>query len=146
MRRSLLRLSSFLLIAAAAAVLSAAPALAQTPASTSPAPAAASIPAENPAVTKIARAEIDAWESGKVDRTRYTDEANKHITTDLVTNVSKQMAPLGAPTSFKYVGHAQQFGMDLTNYEAAFPQITLTESIALDPNGKISFIYFVPKQ
>lgn len=124
------------------------PALAQPkPApSGSPAAAATAVPAENPAITKIARGEIDAWETGKIDRSKYGDEANKHITDDLIARVSKQLAPLGAPTSFKYVGHAQQFGLDLTNYEAVFPQVTLIESIALDANGKIGFIYFVPKQ
>ncbi|MBV9973485.1 MAG: hypothetical protein JO135_09130 [Candidatus Eremiobacteraeota bacterium] len=114
-------------------------------ASPTPVPAA-SMPPENPSVTQIARAEIDAWESGKVDRSKYSAEANQHITNDLITNVSKQMAPLGPPTSFKYVGHATQFGLDLTQYEAVFPQITLTESIAVDPAGKIAFIYFSPKQ
>jgi len=130
------------LIAVCAMSLGVVPAVARA---ASPAPAA-SMPPENPSVTQIARAEIDAWESGKVDRAKYSAEANQHITNDLITNVSKQMAPLGPPTSFKYVGHTTQFGLDLTQYEAVFPQITLTESIAVDPAGKIAFIYFSPKQ
>jgi len=136
----------FLLIAIAMSAMSLGVLPAQVLAATpTPAPAA-SVPPENPAVTQIARAELDAWESGKVDRAKYSDEANKHITTDLVANVSKQMAPLGTPTSFKYVGHVSQYGLDLTQYEAVFPQITLTESISVDANGKIVFIYFTPKQ
>jgi len=139
----------FLSIPLSALALCALPHLAQAaaPASgTRLAAAAPSTPAENPALTKIARAEIDAWESGKLDRSKYTDQANKQITDDIVTRASKLMGPLGAPTSFKYVGHAQQSGLDLTNYEAVFPQVTLIESIALDASGKIAFIGFAPKQ
>ena len=134
----------FLLIAIAVAVMSFGMVPAQVRAAT-PTPTA-SAPPEDPAVTQVARAELDAWQSGKVDRSKYSADAQKHITNDLVANIAKQMGPLGAPTSFKYVGHAQQYGMDLTQYEAVFPQITLTESISIDPTGKIVFIYFTPKQ
>jgi len=121
-----------------------------------PASAASASPApENPAVTKLARGEVDAWIAGKLDRTHYSTTTNAQLPDTLVTKLSGMLAPLGKVTHFAYSGTAQMSGIAVTQYTLTFENAVampngatvrdFLESIALDQDGKITLIYFSPK-
>jgi len=143
----------FSIAAVAASVMyCAVPAAAQSP-------APASSPAvENPTVTTLARAQVEAFRAGKIDRTQYTADANTHLTDTLVSQVSQVLARGGAVRAFSYSGNSQQSGIAVAQYAVTFdkpiaipemPQLPTTadwlESIATDASGKISFLLFAPK-
>ena len=150
-----MRLFSFLIsTAVAAALLSGVPALAQT----TPAPSAPSTTAENPTTTALARAQIDAFRAGKIDRTQYNADANAHITDTLVGQVSQVLGRGGSIKTFAYSGNALQGGVQVAQYVVTFerpitvpemPTLPTTadwiESIATDSSGKISYLLFAPK-
>ncbi|MBV9148557.1 MAG: hypothetical protein JO024_01725 [Candidatus Eremiobacteraeota bacterium] len=151
-----MRLFSFSITTAiAAALISGTPALAQT----APAPSAAtSTAAENPTTTALARAQIDAFRAGKIDRTQYNADANAHITDALVGQVAQLLGRGGAIKTFAYSGNAVQSGVQVTQYAVTFerpvavpemPTLPTTadwiESIATDKDGKISYLLFAPK-
>ncbi len=144
----------FLLIFVAAALMPVA-AFAQV---ASPAPAAAAPAAENATLTTLARAQIDAFRAGKIDRSQYTSEANAHITDTLVTQVAQLLARGGNIKSFAYSGTAVQSGVQVAQYAVTFdkpvavpemPSLPTTanwvESISTDKTGKIAYLLFAPK-
>ena len=147
--------SFFITTAIAAALISTMPALAQT----TPAPSnATSTAAENPTTTALARAQLDAFRAGKIDRTQYNSDANTHITDTLVGQVAQVLGRGGAVKTFAYSGNALQGGVQVTQYAVTFerpvtvpemPNLPTTadwiESIATDSSGKISYLLFAPK-
>lgn len=138
------------------------PALAQRPSpapSASPLPASATAAAENPTLTVLARAQVDAYRAGKIDRAQYTPEANAHITDAIVTQVSQLLARGGAVKSFTYADNILQAGVQISRYAVVFerpilvpemPTLPTTDqwvaSISTDKDGKISYLLFAPKQ
>ena len=145
-------------IVALAFCISAAAALAGPSSAASPAPAAsaaASPVPENPALTKLARGEVDAWTAGKIDRTHYSAQANTQLPDALVTKVSGYLVPLGKVKAFAYSGVTTINGLAVTQYAMTFENAAtlpngatikdFLESIAVDKDGKITFIYFSPK-
>ena len=147
--------SFFITTAIAAALLSSVPALAQT----TPAPSApASTTAENPTMTALARAQVDAFRAGRIDRTQYNADANSHITDTLVGQVAQLLGRGGSIKTFAYSGNALQSGVQVAQYAVTFerpiavpemPNLPTTadwiESIATDSSGKISYLLFAPK-
>ena len=125
------------------------PAPTASPAASAPGPAAPAAPAaDDPKIHKLAQNELLAWENGKVDRSHYGAAANAQITDAMIESVSAQMGPLGSPSSFAYAGQSviPRVG-PVYQYEAVFHNgaVRLTESIAVDADGKISYITFAPK-
>ena len=149
-----MRFYSFLSMAAVvAASLCATPALAQQQPS---APTTAA--AENPTMTTLARAQIEAFRAGKIDRSAYTSEASAHITDVLVSQVSQLLNRGGPVKTFAYSGNVLQSGVQVAQYNVTFdhpiatpemPTLPTTanwvESIATDQSGKISYLLFAPK-
>lgn len=124
-------------------------------ASTSPAPTTV-VPDENPAITNLARAQIEIFRTGKIDRTQYGANINAVLTDTILTQWSKILAISGAVTSFSYVGSVHVIGLPVSQYVVTFehaiavPGQPVTnqwiESIATDQNGKIVYLLFQPKQ
>lgn len=147
-----MRFLAVLALAGLVVALPAAPGLAQTPAPIA-SPAAPAL--ENAALTKLARIELDAFLSGKVDRTHYTAQANTQLTDAIVTQVSGIFAPAGKVTSFGYAGPGTFQGMPVVKYAVGFEKAIalpnggstkdFVESIAWDKDGKVTFIFFSPK-
>ena len=151
-----MRLFSFFFITAiATALFSNAPALAQT---TPANPAATSTATENPTMTALARAQLDAFRAGKIDHTQYNADANAHITDALVGQVAQLLGRGGSVKGFAYSGSALQSGVQVAQYAVTFerpiavteiPNLPTTadwiESIATDSSGKISYLLFAPK-
>ena len=63
-------------------------------------------PAEDPAVTAIARREFVAWQTGVVNKARYTPDLAAAITDDKVERRSTALAALGPFERSDYVGPA----------------------------------------
>lgn len=126
---------SFAILAAPAA------ALAQSP---SPEPSAsASAPVENPAVTKIARAQFEAWKSGKLDLDAYTSGVQAYFTADVKSHVKQFLTSLGDVQSFTYAGSRPAAnGIFVETYRVTAAKGSALELIHLDDAGKIDSIFF----
>lgn len=121
-----------------------------------PAPAAtAAAQHEDPAVTKIARAELDAFLAGKIDRSHYIAGSEAQLTDAIVTRVAGLLAPGGKVTSFAYLGPGTLQGMAVVQYAVGFEHgIALpngasskdfVENLIVDKAGKVALIFFSPK-
>jgi hypothetical protein len=113
----------------------------------SAAPAAAATnapPAEDPAVTAEAKAQYAAWETGKIDRSKYSADASKQLTDAMVTDVSGKLAPFGDPKSFTFLDKSVLNGNAVYTYGVETPKGKLQMLLALDGAGKISGIFFRP--
>ncbi len=107
-------------------------------------PAAVLAPAA--AITAQARAQLDAWRSGKIDRTVYDAAANALVTAAVIAQVRTALSALGELKTFAYVRTVNHNGVTAYVYRftAAKPP-TLTETIGFDPDGKIAGILFQPE-
>lgn len=134
-------------------------AFAQTP--SSPAPAASPVPAgaaaahEDPAVTKTARTELDAFLAGKIDRSHYAAGSAAQLTDAIVTRISDVLKSGGKVTSFGYLGPGTLQGMAVVQYAIGFDHAIalpngssskdFVEDLILDKAGKVAVIFFAPK-
>jgi len=119
-------------------------------------PTATSTPSEDPALTKLARAQLDALRAGKIDRSLYTADVNAHFTDSDVTQVSQLLRSGGDVKSFTYSGNRILDGVPVSQYALTLerpisvPLMPTTDqwicSIATDSAGKISWLSLDPKQ
>ncbi len=124
----------------------------------SAAPAPTATPSENPAHTAIAKAQLAAWTSGKIDTSDYGEQFKTLLTPSAVSQVGSLIASGGAATFDGYKGMAQQMGVTVETYGITFAKpISLPaqmgpttskwmEAIAFDSDGKIVFLRFFPQQ
>jgi hypothetical protein len=142
-----------LLLVLATATPSAAPSpvpLAAPPASASPATTAVPtsvatavvVPVkEDPAVTKRAREWFHRMQIGSVERSELSAQMSAALTDALVTKTAAQLAPLGEPTSFKYV-KAYLVGDQLAYvYQVSVPSGSFYWWFGLDTKGQITGFY-----
>jgi hypothetical protein len=125
----------------------AAPTAAPSAAAPSPTPAPAMSPAPTPApaMSAAARAEFEAWQSGKIDLTHYIPEAKAQFTDSAVSQISAQyLHPLGAVKTFGYVRQMTVQGMTVYVYLATCANGSLEELISWNADGKVQFIFFRP--
>jgi hypothetical protein len=124
---------------------------ASTPAAAAPAPAVTATPtpgpAPAPALVGAARAEFEAWQSGKIDLSRYIPEARAQFTDSAVNQISsKYLRPLGPVKTFTFVHQMVVGGMVVYVFRAACANGTLDELISWNSAGKVQFIFFRPPQ
>lgn len=94
---------------------------------------------EDPALTARAKTVWNQLASGVVDRSQFTDAANKIFTPELIAQASAQLKPLGQPTAFVYQGKEQAQGLTAYRYHLTFTSgVVLTLVMALDSYGKIA--------
>jgi hypothetical protein len=117
-------------------------ALAQAAAS----PAASSVPDPHPEITARAKDWLHRLQTANIDRTQLDQTMNVLITNDRAQEVAGQLGPLGDPLSFTYLRTISSGNMTVYVYEATFKSRALDEEFALDPDGKIAGIHFVPHQ
>lgn len=157
--RSFIASAALILIAGSAFTPAIVRAQSPTPApSASPAATPAATPTENPAHTAIAKAELDAWLSGKVDVTKYGGQLKTMLTPSAVQQVGSVISSGGTATFDGYHGIAQQMGVTVETYGITFAKpISIPaqmgpttnkwqEALAFDSNDKIVFIRFYPVQ
>lgn len=100
---------------------------------------------ENPAVTKIAREQFEAWKSGKLDLTAYTSGAQVYFTADVKSQVKAALNSLGDLRSFTYDGsRPAQNGIYVETYRITGAKGSALELIHLDDAGRIDSIFFAP--
>jgi hypothetical protein len=99
-------------------------------------------PARSPAVVSAARAEFEAWQSGKIDASRYSAYARTQFTDATVAQVSQGLQTLGPIKTFTFVRQLTIQGMKVDVFRAACANGSFDELIAWDSAGKIPFIYF----
>jgi hypothetical protein len=122
-------------------------ALAQTPtASPSVSPAPVSSQVVDPKIEAMAKKWLSDVQKGQIDRSQLTDEANTAFTPALVQQVSAQLAPLGNPTAFSYVGSTSMQGVNIYQFRVTFASGQLDEFLGLDAAGKIAGLRFTPAQ
>jgi hypothetical protein len=132
-------------VLAAAFILTPALAAAQTPAA-SPAAAVPASPASpaavDPKIEALAKSLLHGAQTNTLDRTLMTEQMSAQMTPDLLKNVATQLTTLGDYTSFTYGGSQMQDGLTVYQFVVAFKSITLSEYIAITPEGKIAGLKF----
>ena len=92
-----------------------------------------------------ARGEFDAWQSGKIDLSRYIPEAAAQFTPDLVSQLSTQfLKPLGAVKTFTQLRVVTVQGAVVHVYRVVAEKGSIDEAISWDDAGKIQFIRYIP--
>jgi len=111
--------------------------------STPPAPPATAAPAPSPAedatVTKIAVAEFSAWQTGKIDASRYANPVPPAV----IPQVQRGLSSIGTVKSVRYLGRNSVQGVTADQYLFSGEKGDAVESIVVQ-NGKIAFIWFAP--
>jgi hypothetical protein len=146
----LLRLAMVLALATCALGSASAPA----GAAPTPSPSPAAVPTtgpikhepEDPAVSKVARAQFLAWQLGKVDRSRYTDVLSQLISAEKIANSSQGLSRLGPLEKLEYVGRATVDGLPPDNKSYVYHMVCGGGAVymlfSLTPTGKISSMLF----
>ncbi|MBD5605972.1 MAG: hypothetical protein IAI48_12925 [Candidatus Eremiobacteraeota bacterium] len=137
-------LAAFVL--ASFAVAPAASADAPSPSPSSPPVAPSSAPTADPAVTARAMDWFHALQTGKLDRSQLTTEANAAFTDTLVAQVAAQIGPFGTPSSFAFLGKNTVGGVTAYVYKLGFtsPTPALTFVFATDAANKIAGLRVIP--
>ena len=106
-------------------------------------PHAASTPSAE--VAARARAEFDANRSGKIDRTRYTDEMNGIISGAALAQAAAQLKTLGTVKTFTQVRKVTKGPLTIYVFriECEKPP-PIEESIAWNTAGKVEYLSFGP--
>jgi hypothetical protein len=120
-------------------------AAAQTPASppAAAAPAAPASPAvADPKIEALAKDLLHRAQTNTLDRSQMTDQMSTQMTPELTKNVATQLGPLGDYTSFTYAGSQSSDGLMIYGFVVVFKSVTLNETIAITPEGKIAGLRF----
>lgn len=126
---------SFFVIAALLCVISLGTASAQT-----------SAPDPYPDITARAKDWLHRVQTGDVDRSQLDTTMNTAFTPDLVKELSTQLGPFGDPQSFTFFKQVVSGGVTAYVYRVSFAAGAVNEVFALDKDGKIAGIQFVPIQ
>lgn len=104
---------------------------------------------EDPAISKIARAQFLAWQLGKIDRRRYTDVVSQLITDDKIASSSAGLSRLGPLQTLEFVGLTGVEGLPPDNKTYLYHMICGAGAVymqfSLTPAGKISSMLFRDK-
>ncbi len=108
--------------------------------SVSPAPqASAAAPAEDPAITKLAREQYDAFAAGKVDATKYSAA----IPADAIAQVQAGLTALGPVKSVILLRTVSSAQGTVYVYKFIAENGAALEQLSVK-DGKIDGIYFMP--
>jgi hypothetical protein len=140
-----------LILAATALGADAQPTLTPSPAAgSSPSPAPAPLaapdnPPENPLVTARVRQEFLDWQSGRIDRARYSPEAGGTYADAFIKLVQPDLAEIGAPQTVTYRTTSVLLGDFVYRYEISGNSGVISVLYSLDGRGKTDTIVFTPK-
>jgi hypothetical protein len=120
---------------------------ASVPASASPAPAISPASSPSPELAAKARAEFVAWQSAKIDSTRYIPEAKTQFTPTFVNDISsKYLKPLGTLQSITQIQKTTAQAAQIYVYRVVCDKGTMNMAISWNDAGLVQFIRFVPPQ
>jgi CubicO group peptidase (beta-lactamase class C family) len=93
---------------------------------------------------RTARAVFDELAAGRIDRSRFTPNANAYFTDQAVREIAESLKPLGAPRSFTLVGKRLRGGMTQEVYSLAYPNRRLRIVLRAYPDGRIEQFLIQP--
>ena len=115
---------------------------------TSTAPATPAIPAtaaDDAAVTTRAKSWFNQIQIGTIDRSQLDAKMNAVLTDSTVAQVSAKIEALGNPSAFTLIKKMTQGSVTAYVFVVEFPTVTLYETFALDPDGKIAGLLITPQ-
>jgi D-alanyl-D-alanine carboxypeptidase len=74
---------------------------------------------------------------GKIDRSRFTSNANSYFSEQALKDLAASLGPLGKPTEFSQTAEGLRGGMTLRRYSVPFPKKKLTVTTFTMPDGKL---------
>ena len=102
-------------------------------------------PVESEGPLAEARAILAGLQKGKVDRSRFTSNANAYFSEQALKDLATSLAPLGDPTKFTEVSEGLRGGMTFHRYRAKFATQNLTVSTYAMPDGKLEQFIVAPE-
>ena len=85
----------------------------------------------------LARRILQGLQSGKLDRSEMTSNANAYFTEQAVADFAASLGPLGAPSEVKLIRSNDRGGMTFRFFEVKFPQKKVAIWERDMPDGKI---------
>src|SRR2546423_187526 len=73
----------------------------------------------------------------KIDRSRFTPNANAYFSDQALKDLAESLAPLGKPNDFSQTAEGLRGGMTLRRYSARFAKKTLAVTTYTMPDGKL---------
>jgi CubicO group peptidase (beta-lactamase class C family) len=80
---------------------------------------------------------FEGLQTGKLDRSLFTSNANAYFTAEAIKDFASSLAPLGKPAEFTQAAQSLRGGMTLRRYRIAFAKKTLRLTTFILPDGKI---------
>ena len=97
---------------------------------------------DDPKIHKLAVQQFLAWQSGTVDRNRYSDDVNAQLNDDLLDASEKAVAALGALQTTTFDGISTVKTVKIYVYTMTCQHGSIDMKFALQPDGKIALIFF----
>jgi D-alanyl-D-alanine carboxypeptidase len=76
-------------------------------------------------------------QQGKIDRSRFTSNANAYFSDQALKDLASSLAPLGKPTEFSEAAQGLRGGMTFHRYRVQFAKKALTVSTYIVSDGKL---------
>jgi CubicO group peptidase (beta-lactamase class C family) len=102
-------------------------------------------PAESEGPLAEARAILSGLQKGKINRSRFTSNANAYLNEQALKDLSTSLAPLGNPARFTEVSEGSRGGMTLHRYRVQFANQSLTVSTYMMPDGRLEQYIVAPE-
>jgi hypothetical protein len=117
------------------------------PATAKPAPSEKPyVPAiKGPPAPEACKLMLLAFETGRVDRTQFSDEFNYFLTDEKIRGASARLKPFGEPTKVEVESVNERGGMEVARVRFVFAKGALKGLMYRMPDGKIEQ-FFVNKE
>jgi hypothetical protein len=102
-------------------------------------PAAGDAPALALAKTLLRQAQ-----TGRFDRSLLSAQLSSDLSSATVKDIAGQLAPLGAPASFKLQSRQRKNDLTVYLYRVLFTDGAYLEELAVDGSGKVAVLWFKP--
>ncbi len=102
-------------------------------------------PLESEGPLAEARAILADLQKGKIDRARFTSNANAYFSEQALHDLTTSLAPLGNPTKFVEVSSGARGGMTFHRYRVQCANQNLTVSTYIMPDGKLEQYIVAPE-
>lgn len=101
-------------------------------------------PNEDPRITARAKEWVHRVQTGKIARSQLSAAMSRALTPELVTGAKAQIAALGAPRAFTFLGKTLQDGSTVYVYRVDFAGDSLNLIMSINAAGKIDGLLFRP--
>jgi CubicO group peptidase (beta-lactamase class C family) len=87
--------------------------------------------------TRVAQGLFDDLRAGRIDRARFTPNANAYFSDEALKDFASSIGGLGEPTSFVLRSKSMRGGMTSEVYRVTYPSRSLTIIMRAYPDGKV---------